>query len=83
MANGIFMSLGYLGYPNGQACVGSGDGGARSRIDDLILDDSPLEMASHVPTERDLRHRERMEFEVTEKTRLGGTGLYASKYGKK
>jgi hypothetical protein len=81
MANGIFMSLGYLGYSNGQACVGSGDGGARSRIDDLILNDSPLEIANREQV--GTSQRERMSFEVTEKTRLGGTGLYASKYGKK
>ena len=80
---GIFNIFGMLGYPNGQACVGSGDGGARSAIDDMILNDSPLEMSSRQPTERDMRHRERMSFEVTEKTRLGGTGLYASKYAKK
>ncbi len=75
------MSLGYLGWPNGQACEGSGDGGARSRIDDLILNDSPLEMANR--EQAGTSERERMSFEVTEKTRCGGTGLYASKYAKK
>ena len=79
MANGIFMHLGYLGYPRGPACPDSGDGGARSRIDDMILDDGPLSMAPKMEG----GHNERMNWEVTEKTRLGGTGLYGSKYAKK
>ncbi len=45
----------------------------------MILDDGPLSMAPKMEG----GHNERMNWEVTEKTRLGGTGLYGSKYAKK
>jgi hypothetical protein len=71
---GIFHWLGF-GVPNPQA-TDHGDGGAASRMDRLIDDDGPLARAPRAETKVD---RSRMSFEVTEATRLGGSGLFHGK----
>jgi hypothetical protein len=61
--------------------TGTADGGRNSRIDFMIDNDGPF---SRVPDEitmaereaRSKRSRARRSFSVTEKTRLGGSGLY-------
>lgn len=76
---GVFTWLG-MGTYNPQATDSDaknahGDGGAYSRLDRLIDNDGPLPMPAPVPP----IDKAARSFQVTDKTRLGGSGLFHGK----